>query len=113
MPETMPETMTIRRWLIAGRVQGVGFRWFVCRQAERLGVEGWVRNLEGGRVEAVARGLPRVLDELAARLAQGPTASRVEIVTPATAPLEVPARGFASRANGPPGGLDDESGKPG
>jgi acylphosphatase len=42
-----------RRFLVSGRVQGVGFRWFVKQTAEREGVTGWVRNLHDGRVEAL------------------------------------------------------------
>jgi acylphosphatase len=66
-----------RRWLVTGRVQGVGFRAFVERTAREIGVTGWVRNLDDGRVEAYAVGAPEQLDELAARLHQGPRLSEV------------------------------------
>jgi len=45
-----------RRYIITGRVQGVGFRWFVEREARSIGVGGWVRNNEGGAVEVLASG---------------------------------------------------------
>jgi acylphosphatase len=63
--------------LVTGRVQGVGFRAFVERTAREIGVTGWVRNLDDGRVEAYAVGAPEQLDELAARLQQGPRLSEV------------------------------------
>lgn len=65
------------RYLVSGVVQGVGFRYFVRRQAERLGVRGWVRNLPDGRVEVVAGGDPDVLSELEKALWAGPSRSRV------------------------------------
>lgn len=65
---------------IAGRVQGVGFRWFAREEARRLDLAGWVRNLPTGEVEILAEG-PRVaLDELARRVAEGPPGARVEVV---------------------------------
>lgn len=64
------------RYLVSGVVQGVGFRWFVLRQAERLGIVGWVRNLPDGRVE-VAAGEEGRLSELEKALRSGPSRSRV------------------------------------
>ena len=61
-----------RRWLIRGRVQGVGFRYFAQREAEALGLTGYVRNLDDGRVEVYAAGPEAKLSELAGRLHQGP-----------------------------------------
>ena len=49
------ETVTTVRFLVSGRVQGVGFRWFTHREAERLGIAGWARNLPDGRVEVLAK----------------------------------------------------------
>ncbi len=66
-----------RRWLVSGRVQGVGFRSFVEQEAQAIGVTGWVRNLDDGRVEAYAVGSPDQLNLLAARLSQGPPHSEV------------------------------------
>ena len=51
----MPDLET-RRYVVTGRVQGVGFRWFVEREAAQLGVTGWVRNREDGSVEVMATG---------------------------------------------------------
>jgi acylphosphatase len=66
-----------RRYLVRGRVQGVGFRDFVQRRAAALGVTGYVRNLDDGRVEAVACGTPAQLAEFAGYLHQGPLFSGV------------------------------------
>ncbi|MHB2020503.1 MAG: acylphosphatase [Candidatus Xenobia bacterium] len=65
---------------ISGRVQGVGFRWFVQRRAERLPVSGYVRNLSDGRVEVVAEGPEVALQEMLRHIRQGPPASRVDHV---------------------------------
>jgi acylphosphatase len=64
--------MQARRWLIRGRVQGVGFRRFVQREAVELCLNGWVRNLDDGRVEAFAQGAAGALDALQGRLWHGP-----------------------------------------
>ena len=68
------------RYLIQGRVQGVGFRWFVMREAERLGLEGYVRNLPDGSVEVVARGDDGAMGQLERALRRGPSSARVEHV---------------------------------
>lgn len=70
--------MTARRFLVSGRVQGVGFRWFVTSLASELGLRGTVRNLRDGRVEVVAAGTDSALAQLADALADGPPAARVE-----------------------------------
>lgn len=57
---------------VRGRVQGVGFRWFVERQAARLRVVGWASNESDGSVKVVAEGSPAALDELLAELWRGP-----------------------------------------
>ncbi len=62
---------------IRGQVQGVGFRYFACRQALALGVHGWVRNRPDGSVEIEAEGDPGSLDRLAELLRHGPTGARV------------------------------------
>lgn len=66
-----------RRFVLAGRVQGVGFRWFARRAASDLGITGRVRNLPDGRVEAEAAGSAEQLDAFREKLRQGPSGSRV------------------------------------
>ncbi|MGH7588007.1 MAG: acylphosphatase [Gemmatimonadota bacterium] len=71
--------MEARRVVVHGRVQGVGFRWFVVRNAETLGVGGTVRNRPDGAVEAILRSAEAAdVDSLIQRIRQGPPASRVE-----------------------------------
>jgi len=72
--------MIARRFLVSGRVQGVGFRWFVVREASSRGLTGWTRNLPDGRVEVVAQGEPDAVAELGGALARGPSAARVDRV---------------------------------
>jgi acylphosphatase len=67
-------------YVVRGRVQGVGFRWFVHREAAALGLKGWVRNTEDGRVELVAAGEPAKLAELRDALRRGSRGSRVDAV---------------------------------
>jgi acylphosphatase len=62
---------------VAGLVQGVGFRYFVMREAERLDVVGWTQNLPSGEVYIVAEGTRTALQQLASRLQQGPPAAEV------------------------------------
>ena len=61
-----------------GRVQGVGFRFYVERIAGELGVDGWVRNREDGSVEVYAECTSTKMDQFRAALRKGPVASRVE-----------------------------------
>ncbi len=68
----------VLHFLIRGRVQGVGFRWFVHREASELELRGWVRNTEEGDVEVVASGTAEDLAELRSSLRQGPRGSRVD-----------------------------------
>ncbi|WP_263408267.1 acylphosphatase [Terriglobus tenax] len=68
----------VRHYLVSGRVQGVGFRWFVHREAAELGLDGWVRNLQTGEVECVAAGSEAKLEELEAALRKGSRGSRVD-----------------------------------
>jgi acylphosphatase len=69
-----------RRFVVRGRVQGVGFRWFVEREAHMLGIAGWVRNNSDGSVEVLAMGTRDQLMGLRSRLRQGPRAARVDDV---------------------------------
>jgi len=75
------------RYRVQGRVQGVGYRYFVLRQAGALGVTGFARNLADGSVEVVAEGEAQALADLEARLREGPSFSEVtalerEAITP-------------------------------
>jgi acylphosphatase len=69
-----------RRFVVRGRVQGVGFRWFVEREAHMLGISGWVRNNHDGSVEVLAQGTRDQLLGLHSRLREGPRAARVDSV---------------------------------
>jgi acylphosphatase len=69
-----------RRYIVTGRVQGVGFRWFVEREASAIGVAGWVRNTDDGTVEVLASGNSDQLARLRKALKQGPRAARVDEV---------------------------------
>ncbi len=69
-----------RRFFVSGRVQGVGFRWFVERVATQLGISGYARNLEDGRVEVYAAGAPEKLNELNGYLWKGPRGAQVRNV---------------------------------
>ena len=68
------------RFVVRGRVQGVGYRYFVLREAEGLGVSGFARNLPDGSVEVVAEGDDPVLLQLEERLRKGPSFAKVAAV---------------------------------
>ena len=76
----MASNRFFRRYLVKGRVQGVGFRWFVEYEARRIGVGGWVRNREDGAVEVLASGTDAQLGSLYDRLREGPRAARIDRV---------------------------------
>lgn len=81
----------MRRYLIHGRVQGVGFRVWVREAARRLNVRGQVRNLSDGEVEVVAAGEPDAIREFTTLLRSGPTSARVTSLEESTTdavPLE-------------------------
>ncbi|ALK09201.1 acylphosphatase [Blastochloris viridis] len=88
--------MTVVRLTVRGRVQGVGFRYFVERTAARLGVDGWVRNRADGSVEAVAAGEDAAVAAMIEACRRGPPAARVDS-------LEVAGAGEADLAGRPPG----------
>jgi len=67
-------------YMVRGRVQGVGFRWFVQREAAELGLRGWVKNTSSGEVELVAAGSAEQLAALKAALTKGSRGSRVDAV---------------------------------
>jgi acylphosphatase len=77
--ESKPPVHT-RRYVVRGRVQGVGFRWFVEYEANMLGITGWVRNNYDGRVEVLATGSREQLAVLRRKLQEGPRAARVDEV---------------------------------
>jgi acylphosphatase len=70
----------VRHYIVKGRVQGVGFRWFVHREAGARGLKGWVRNTDAGDVEVMVSGNVEKLDELRAELERGSRGSRVDSV---------------------------------
>ena len=70
-----------RRYVITGRVQGVGYRNFVEYTARKLGLSGFVRNLRNGNVEVFAMGAPEKLSELRKALAKGPMMAKVSGVS--------------------------------
>ena len=76
----MSEATQAKRYFVSGMVQGVGFRFFAQRAAEKLQVSGFVRNLPDGRVEVFAMGTPRQHSELRAILERGPRLSSVSEV---------------------------------
>ena len=77
-----------RRWFVRGRVQGVGYRFFAQHAAVGLGLTGYVRNLDDGRVEVYAVGPADKLDELAGMLHGGPRWSDVRGVEETEAALQ-------------------------
>lgn len=69
-----------RRYIVSGRVQGVGYRWFVENEARKLQLGGWVRNRQDGSVEVLASGANEKLNALYDKLREGPRAARVDNV---------------------------------
>ena len=91
--------MEARHYLISGRVQGVWYRASCAEQAQRLGLQGWVRNLADGRVEAVAAGPSEQLEALARWMADGPPLASVSAVAVAPWTGSVPSGRFAAIAD--------------
>jgi acylphosphatase len=77
------------RFVVSGRVQGVGFRWFVARRAAELGLAGWARHLPSGQVEVVAAGEAVAMSHLEASLQTGPRFARVESVEKSEIPHQM------------------------
>jgi acylphosphatase len=77
-----------RRWFVRGRVQGVGYRYFAQKSALALGLRGYTRNLDDGRVEVYGVGSPEKLDDLAGMLRLGPRWADVHGVTQEEAPVQ-------------------------
>ena len=78
---SQPEDNLTVNMKITGKVQGVGFRYYVLRQAQELGIRGWVSNKPNGDVEALAQGEKEGLDHFITKVEQGPAFSRVENVS--------------------------------
>ncbi len=95
MPAHM-EQKAAKRWLIGGTVQGVGFRMFVQHKATSLGLSGWTRNLDDGRVEVYAVGSTERLSDLAAALHLGPRMAEVRSVEERAEEIKA-VSGFAVR----------------
>ena len=72
--------MTARRYIVKGRVQGVGFRYFTHRVAEALGIRGWVKNLPNGAVEGYAEGDENPMEQFLTGIKKGPSLGLVEEV---------------------------------
>jgi acylphosphatase len=85
---------TARGFRVTGRVQGVGFRWWTQRTAQRLGLVGAVRNCSDGSVEVQVVGATDVVDRLEVALMRGPPASRVERVARIEADPSAPRSDF-------------------
>jgi len=86
-----------RRYLISGRVQGVGFRAFTETQAAVEGLHGWVKNLPDGQVEVLFEGDAEAVDRAEAKLRRGPGGARVEDVAIESVPPTGRATGFTVR----------------
>jgi acylphosphatase len=86
-----------RRYVISGRVQGVGFRFFIEAAAVREGVHGWVRNLHDGRVEIAAEGEAEAIERFERSVRQGPRGARVDDVEVDHQPPSGRTTGFAIR----------------
>jgi len=85
--------MQSRGWRIRGIVQGVGFRYFAAREARKLGLTGYVRNLPGGSVEAVASGTEEALLAFEKAISAGPPQASVFEVTTFVPPMGLEQRG--------------------
>jgi acylphosphatase len=95
MPDTS-QARESRRFFVSGMVQGVGYRYFAMRAAQRLGVGGYAKNLPDGRVEAYAVGSASKLDEFRSQLECGPQGASVAGVAEEVAPLlQDFAKGFS------------------
>jgi len=87
----------IRRYVISGKVQGVGYRYFTLRVARELKLTGWVRNLPDGRVEALAAGPIARLKRFDGELRIGPPRAEVRAVETEEAPADAKLEGFHIR----------------
>ena len=83
--DAKPDPTLRKHWFVTGRVQGVSFRAFTYESATDLKLTGWVRNLTDGRVEIVAEGSEKAIDQFLEKVKKGPPASRVGAVKEAKA----------------------------
>lgn len=90
--------LTARRFLVRGRVQGVGFRFFARELAELEGVHGWVRNLPDGSVEVLVEGDREAVERVERRVRRGPPAARVDAVETHEAEPSGRATGFSVKS---------------
>lgn len=89
--------MATQRIFVSGRVQGVGYRDWVVRTAQRTGLTGWVRNLKDGRVEILVFGDDEALGKLVEGCREGPPLARVDHVEAWPADGEKAHKGFTKR----------------
>ena len=99
-----PDIAEARHLVISGRVQGVGFRFAMTREATRLGLAGWVRNCRNGTVEALIAGPAEAVADMLAWARHGPAPAQVErlavALAPAGAVAALPADGgFVQRSD--------------
>lgn len=92
-----PRVVIARHFLIGGRVQGVGFRFFTEDAAAREGLHGWARNLPDGRVEAYVEGDRDAVERFERAIRRGPSGARVEAVEVVAAAPSGHASGFSIR----------------
>jgi acylphosphatase len=89
--------LVARRFTVSGRVQGVGFRWFVQELAALVGAHGWVRNTSDGRVEALIQGDAEAVLRIERQIRRGPPASVVDRVDVDDEPASDRLRSFVIR----------------
>jgi acylphosphatase len=97
MTDTLPTSRRLEA-VVRGRVQGVGFRFFVLREATVLGLDGWVANEPDGSVRCVAEGPPEALEALVEELRRGPAGARVVAVSTAWSEARAEFGGFSVRS---------------
>jgi len=96
-PRQSEKKRTRLRIVVSGRVQGVGFRYATVREAERLGLLGWVRNTYDGNVEIVAEGPQDSVSDLLVWCRAGPPSARVDSATHREEPSHTPLQTFEVR----------------
>jgi acylphosphatase len=99
-PSLMGDDLARLEATVRGRVQGVGFRYFVIRRADRLELSGWVANERDGSVHCVAEGPRQVLERFLDELRDGPPGAWVEDVSVAWMPASGSFTSFGVRAGG-------------